>query len=817
MTTLKELRKNYFIAVRVIVSAVLLAACSNAPETPDFTPDVDWDVITSLGDEDAQVSWVEDVQPVLEQRCVVCHGCFDAPCQLKLSSYAGLERGANVEKVYNGSRIRAARPTRLGIDATMAAQWQSEEFGFHPVLGASVARPDADPADRLRDSVLYRMLRLKQLNPQPRTGLLPASVTTSLDRKQVCTAADNVAQFERDNPMWGMPYGMPNLSDNEYQTLVAWIAGGATPPQPAQPSPAVVPHIQRWEAFLNEQSAKQQLVSRYLYEHLFLGHLYFEGVADREFYRLVRSATPPGEPIREIATVRPFDNPEVDKFWYRLRLYDAAIVAKSHVIYSLSDARLERFQQLFIEPDYPVSKLPGYTMPDAANPFKTFAQIPARSRYEFMLDDARYFIMGFIKGPVCRGQVALNVIEDQFWVFFSDPAGIDDNELAARFLAETADYLQLPTSTETLNLLAAYGEFWKLQKEYMAAREKFFQREYEEKGADAFRGIWDGAGSNPNAALTVFRNFDSAAVEFGLLGDYPETAWIIDYPLFERIHYLLVAGFDVYGNVGHQVNSRLFMDFLRMEGEDNFLSYLPAGKRKQIRDTWYKGIREKRQKYFQEPMIWSQIESPIAFVTDDPQRELYELIEIHLGPVAGPVDYLNRCRKPGCESGGSTAAVRDTDKIMRTLHKISREKLSEDQGYLAAAPDVLFVRVQLDSEDDVHYTILRNKSYDNLTSLLEPGDTPARDAGSDTFTVLRGFSGSYPNFFLSAQHDELPQMLEQFMAIDSIEQYQKFIARFGVRRTQPDFWAMSDWFHARYRAEQPVEYGVFDLNRYGNY
>ena len=92
--------------------ALILSACSGSPGSPDLMPDVDWDVIAELDNESEQVSWREDVQPVLEQRCIVCHGCFDAPCQLKLTSYEGLERGANPAKVYNGSRIRAAEPDR---------------------------------------------------------------------------------------------------------------------------------------------------------------------------------------------------------------------------------------------------------------------------------------------------------------------------------------------------------------------------------------------------------------------------------------------------------------------------------------------------------------------------------------------------------------------------------------------------------------------------------------------------------------------------------------------------------------------------------
>jgi len=35
------------------------------------------------------LSFNDDVLPVLEKRCIACRGCYDAPCQLKLSSAAG--------------------------------------------------------------------------------------------------------------------------------------------------------------------------------------------------------------------------------------------------------------------------------------------------------------------------------------------------------------------------------------------------------------------------------------------------------------------------------------------------------------------------------------------------------------------------------------------------------------------------------------------------------------------------------------------------------------------------------------------------------
>ena len=60
------------------------------------------------------------VKAIVEQRCMVCHGCYDAPCQLKLDAWAGMQRGASKELVYDGGRLKAASPTRLFVDAQNA-------------------------------------------------------------------------------------------------------------------------------------------------------------------------------------------------------------------------------------------------------------------------------------------------------------------------------------------------------------------------------------------------------------------------------------------------------------------------------------------------------------------------------------------------------------------------------------------------------------------------------------------------------------------------------------------------------------------------
>lgn len=76
----------------------------------------------------ATVDYWRDVQPIFERRCPVCHGCYDAPCQLNLTAYEGLARGANKKPVNDATRLRTAEPTRLFEDAQSVAAWRKKQF-----------------------------------------------------------------------------------------------------------------------------------------------------------------------------------------------------------------------------------------------------------------------------------------------------------------------------------------------------------------------------------------------------------------------------------------------------------------------------------------------------------------------------------------------------------------------------------------------------------------------------------------------------------------------------------------------------------------
>jgi len=102
-------------AVATVLIGTLLLLVAYAPyaqsgTAAELTP-LDRDLLLSLPTE--SIDYESRIKPLLERRCVVCHGCYDAPCQLKLSSPEGIERGASKQKVYDGTRILAAEPTRI--------------------------------------------------------------------------------------------------------------------------------------------------------------------------------------------------------------------------------------------------------------------------------------------------------------------------------------------------------------------------------------------------------------------------------------------------------------------------------------------------------------------------------------------------------------------------------------------------------------------------------------------------------------------------------------------------------------------------------
>lgn len=733
------------------------------------------------------VDYWHDVKPVAEKRCVVCHGCYDAPCQLKMASIEGIVRGASKEEVYDTTRLTPAQPTRLFEDAQTVAQWR--DIGFTPVLNEFANSPEANR----EASVMYQLLQLKENNPLPDAKQLSKAFDLSLDRKQFCSTLGQLDKYKKKHPLWGMPYALPGLPDEEQAVLKTWVEQGASYTPRAPLAAEFTEQLKQWETFFNGDSLKQQLMSRYIYEHLFHAHLYFSELGQPQFFKMVRSSTPPGKSIKIIATRLPIDDPGVERVYYRLREVHGSIVEKSHLPYALNAQRMRRWQQLFIDADYEVKTKPSYAVVDASNPFVTFGRMPVQSRYKFMLDEAQFTIMGFIKGPVCRGQIAVDVIQDHFWVFFLDPDSGNTLELQ-EFLASDAASIELPAADGSNYRPLHYWLKYKDQQQAFLARKNQYLKNHVNSKRNPLTAIWYGGGKNPNAALTIFRHVDNASVSRGLLGQPPKTAWIIDYSLLERIHYLLVAGYDVFGNISEQINTRLYMDFLRMEGESNFLLMLPEWAHKKEQAAWYQGASKNTLNYLSGPAFPKNREIGIVYKTNNPKLELFNMLKNRLKPVL-PI--------------GQTLASVNNPQLLAQLQRLQQLKGQS----VVLLPPVAFLQIQSNSGSQ-WVSLIHNDNYSNLSSALRQQKN--RLPEGDTLTIVPGFIGDYPNAFYTVKEPELHIFVDIVSTLKTESDYAAFLDSYGIRRTDPRFWPYSDTLHRAFLDIDKISYGSFDFNRLEN-
>ncbi|WP_375058028.1 fatty acid cis/trans isomerase [Zobellella sp. DQSA1] len=739
------------------------------------------------------VDYERDVRPIFEHKCIACHACYDAPCQLKLSSHEGVRRGASKQMVYDGTRTQDAKPNRLYVDADGEPAWRQR--GFFSVLD-----------NRVGDAALMaRMLALGRQEPWEANERLPDSLDISIKRDNQCVGPDEFDTFAARHPHTGMPFAVAGLDEGEYQTLIDWLAQGATVPEQQLPlSDHQRQEVRQWEHWLNRGGNRHRLVARYLYEHWFLAHLYFGDDRAEVFFELVRSRTPPGEPIDIIATVRPTDGID-GPFYYRLRPRLESRVHKTHIVYPLNPDKMARLEQLFFEPDWAVATLPGYGPAQAANPFMTYAAIPARARYQYLLDNAEYFVRTFIRGPVCRGQIATDVIRDQFWVSFQHPR----HDL---FVADTAhrhrvqEWLSLPgLQSDLLSLGPDWIAHREARNRYLAARQQDYARTYPR--GPTIDQLWDGDGHNRDALLTIFRHHDSASVLRGWQGDVPTTMWVMDYPLLERTYYALVANFNVYGSVSHQAQTRLYFDLIRNGAEANLLRFLPAPVRNELLHRWYDNSA--RIKLF---TTYADVDestpSRIAVNPEAPLADFGRQVLTALAPITGPAERLNRCRRQACSQTGS-AADQKADALLRRLTGITAATLPAIQWL----PEVSLLRIEAGDRRLV-YSLLHNRDHSNVAFML--GEDLRLRPQNDTLTVLPGIVGSYPNFIFNVKLEELDDFVAALMAMARAEDIHTLARHFGIRRTHPEFWSYFHDMHRYLQETTPLEAGLLDMNRYLN-
>lgn len=736
------------------------------------------------------ISYSRDIQPIFTDKCVACHACYDSPCQLNLGSGEGAQRGASKLSVYDSARTKPQATTRLYLDARNEAAWRRKDF--YSVLNAQGSQA----------ALMTKMLELGHATPLVANAKLPQDLELGILRKNQCPLPGEFADYAANRPLEGMPFAVTGLEPSEYKTLQTWLAAGAPVAEEAlQPTSAEAAQIAEWEALLNANGARASLVNRWLFEHLFIAHLYFVDGEVGHYFQLVRSRTPSGQAIDPIATRRPNDDPG-NNFFYRLWPVQGVIVHKTHITYPLSAQKLARVKELFFADDWVVDAVPGYGPGRRANPFETFAAIPARARYQFMLDNAEYFVRTFIRGPVCRGQIATDVIRDQFWTLFQAP----DSDLFiidANYRAQVTPLLAVPGQEAQLSNMA---------RMWVAAQDR--RNDYEAQRSDAYAdapppgwaSIWAG---NDNALLSIFRHLNSATVSKGLLGATPQSLWLIDYPLLERTYYQLVVNYDVYGNAAHQAQTRLYFDLIRNGAEMNFLRLMPADSRQALLDDWYQDSGQLKL-WLSYPELDTSTATGLILDPQKPKQSFVEQLLARYGRVNAFPDPINRCTTGNCYRTNVSPAVQAVEQQLSRL----TGKPAASLQVIQQLPEASMLRVELADGKRQIYSLLRNRAHSNVAFLT--GESLRYQPGLDTLTVYPGVQTSYPNFIFNVPAEQIPEFVVALQQARDASAFEQLVQRWGIRRSHPQFW---DYFHdlTRFIEESaPREGGVLDMNRYEN-
>lgn len=722
--------------------------------------------------------YLDKVQPVIAKRCVTCHGCTTAACQLKLTSYEGIKRGANAHNFFDSTIFSAPTgPTRLK-DGVTAEDWKAK--GFYSVV------------DGGKDSIMYKML--EHGNEDNRgdfdlSGAFGLYADGAKKLKFACLDSNRKLDERLSKKGTGMPFGLPALPSAEYTLLTQWIENGA--PGPSAEAQKILATardaqgVQEWEDFFNQASPKARLSMRYVFEHLFYSkvHLDDRQASRGDFFEVVRSRTKTG-PIDEIVTERPSDDPKV-AFYYRFKKHTQIITAKDHTVFHLDANVRRRWKELFLDSAWEPGEVPGY---GEMNPFIYFDKIPGKIRYQFMLENSHHLIEAMVKGDVCNGSSATYAIRDRFFTVFlkpeSDPSAIDPK------LGESSYFHLDPNS----------GSIF---------RDVDFEQLFE-KGLRKLRpeglgveDIWDGGKKDKNAWITVFRHGNNASAHQGVMGQLPETMWVLDFGNFERLYYDLVVLYRPWGAIPHKLSTWRQMSHVRAHSEDLFLLFLPERFRNDVRKEFTPG--------------WGRFTEIDMAGTDYPSRtndldatrpatDFVGRLRDYLGPTIAGATKLDP--EPMRAAPPAPTATTNRDEVETALYQVTLDR----GNFSADLPDVTWLTVDAGSQQFT-YTLLANRIFWHNSRVL--GDALpnlTRRPEQDSISVVRGHIGAFPQLFLRVPVEQVGALAKA--SREGREQRLAIRKKHEILRSSPDFWKFLDDAHTSLLEKDPVDAGIIDTSRY---
>lgn len=753
----------------------------------------------------------DKIQPILASRCVTCHSCTSAPCQLNLSSYAGLVRGLSKENPNFAGLSRLFREaTRARLeDGFSEHEWRQR--GFYPVL----------PKGSIHDSILYLALVEEDDDNQiPDDNQTKTLLSLLTEEKFECPVdAGEYRSFRERYPFSTMPLTCQKLPYHERQTLLDWLEVGA--PGPMNRGLAILSKptltsksqlscseldlmIQQFEDFLNPSSMRGRAVARYLFEHLYAVNIHFTANPG-EFYRIVRSRTPYPQDIDLIVTEFITDDPKTSVY-YRLQKLDQVIELKRHIPFEINEAILKEWENIFFAKDQNSNW--GYlelvnTYPN--NPFEWFQVIPVMARARFVEKYAKTLMQVVARGAICHGNTPSYVSPDYVWFLIFKP--------------ESDPTVQIPDlGMKTVSGQPNFKEFYSHPRD--VAHELIFPPNYPWRAQTYNKHFLasldtihpDGIGLDDLSSKEMFFGLrHETSLEFYSVKEisvpgYTDYKILWSYADYEHFYYRTSVHYKYYGSGAHKFEAFYTVIQRRSLGEYVFALLNPDYKlRRQLLD-WFTTDKGKRLYSLQANLL--RYDSPFRKSKEPDQsfallsQKILQKFEVYQSR-SDLVHFHDSIRS------NLDVELKPTIKTLKDFEAGLRTLTGKRGTFARFVPNVVHLRL---NEAEL-YSLFVHRGHKNDKVIAE--ESSALDPNYDQLSVAKGLVGAFSYMFFDLSFDQSRDFIEQMSKLESKEDWQRVVNQFGIKRDSKQFYPFLDWMHAWIGSHLKDEGGLMDIRYYG--
>ena len=215
---------------------------------------------------------------------------------------------------------------------------------------------------------------------------------------------------------------------------------------------------------------------------------------------------------------------------------------------------------------------------------------------------------------------------------------------------------------------------------------------------------------------------------------------------------------STFGNLAHQLQTRLYFDLIRNEGEYNFLRFLPSAERDKLRRAWYaEGGEKKLFTTYAAPD--DAVPTRIVYNSRDPKAEFVTRLHAHMSKVVGPPDLINRCEQADCRATSETRAMQQTHHALRRFAARSAAVLP----VIKFLPELEYLRVTITEGERLMYSLVHNRAHSNVAFMT--GEEERLEPEKDTLTIWPDPLGSYPNFIFNVPLAEVDVFADALAAV----------------------------------------------------